>query len=296
MNQIQIEGFLHLFNRGGYVLDFSTESFDNFTKKSIGIPLCEKYGLSKGKSLEAYCQEAAAEDVIKLLSDLLEYYEFNIIDSPDEKEYIPLYEKCKNTLSEERENADNPLKTKVANLIKRGEIIGKEEYHPAENGFLISYVSGPMYDQWMSEIGIYNDRYFRSHPLFKKIQSVTVHYRKRPSAHKEMMGYLRALLADDEFFDDLERRKSVPNEQITQPVEQKVINYIDNRVTIGDGNRISKTNIGNGNNILNTNNEEKKSFVSRHPIIVSVLISLIVGFILMFSFWKEIINWIEGLC
>ena len=52
---------------------------------------------------------------------------------------------------------------------------------------------------------------------------------------------------------------------------------------------------GNGNKISNTNNEEKKGFVSRHPIIVSVLISLIVGFILMFSFWKEIINWIEGL-
>lgn len=302
MNQAQVEGFLHLFIRGGYVLDFSTDSFNKFTKKSIGIPLCEKYGLSKGKSLAAYCQDASEEDVIKLFTDLLGYYEINIKDSPDEKEYIPLYEECKKTLGEKMIKVGNSLKTKVEDLIKRGEVIEKEEYHPAENGFLFSYVSGPMYDQWMSEIGILNDRYLKSHPLYKQIQSVTVHYRKRLSAHKEMMGYLRALLEDDEFFDNFERGKSIPNEQIFQPVEQKVINYIDNSITIGDGNRLSKTNIGNGNTISITdtdnqitNSEEKKSFVSRHPILISALISLIVGFLLLFSFWKDIINWIEGL-
>lgn len=38
-----------LFNRDGYVLDFSTNGFDEFTFQSIGIRLCEKYCLSKGK-------------------------------------------------------------------------------------------------------------------------------------------------------------------------------------------------------------------------------------------------------
>ena len=41
---------------------------------SIGIRLCEKYGLSKGKSLEAFCNEAQQEDGFKLLSDLMDYY------------------------------------------------------------------------------------------------------------------------------------------------------------------------------------------------------------------------------
>lgn len=46
------EPFLRLFNRGGYVLDFSTERFDDFTQESVDIRLCEKYGSSKGRSLE----------------------------------------------------------------------------------------------------------------------------------------------------------------------------------------------------------------------------------------------------
>lgn len=102
MNNIQKEGFLRLFNRGGYVLDFSTYRFDRFTEESIGIPLCEKNGLSKGKSLEAYCHDALDEDVRKLFADLLEYYEFSLKGSPREKEFIPLYEKCKEVITAEK--------------------------------------------------------------------------------------------------------------------------------------------------------------------------------------------------
>lgn len=78
MNHIQKEGFLHLFNRSGNVLDFNTSGFNRFTQESVGVPLCEKYGLSKGKSLESFCQEAPEDDVEKLFTDLLEYYEFTI--------------------------------------------------------------------------------------------------------------------------------------------------------------------------------------------------------------------------
>lgn len=38
--------FIKLFNRGGYVLDFSTSDFDTFTMGSVGVALCEKYHLS----------------------------------------------------------------------------------------------------------------------------------------------------------------------------------------------------------------------------------------------------------
>ena len=40
--------FNDLLNRGGYVLDFSTYRFDEFTSHSVGIALCETYNLSKG--------------------------------------------------------------------------------------------------------------------------------------------------------------------------------------------------------------------------------------------------------
>ena len=60
----QEEGtFLMLFNRSGYVLNFSTNDFDVFTTNSIGEALC------------AYLNSATDENRFKLLSDLFHYYE-----------------------------------------------------------------------------------------------------------------------------------------------------------------------------------------------------------------------------
>ena len=63
-----------LFNQGGYVLNFSTSQFDRFTFDSVGIPLCSHYGLSKGKSLNAFIDGGDNLSVAKLLEDLLNYY------------------------------------------------------------------------------------------------------------------------------------------------------------------------------------------------------------------------------
>jgi len=102
MTAIERAAFLKLFNRNGYVLDFSTNSFDIFTMESIGIPLCEKYGLSKGASLTAYCSDAEDENVTKLLSDLLEYYELHYRHRPGEDKNQTLVEKCKKVIERER--------------------------------------------------------------------------------------------------------------------------------------------------------------------------------------------------
>lgn len=69
--------FIKLFNRGGYVLDFSTSDFDTFAMGSVGVALCEKYHLSKGRSLNAYINEADDSLADKLLYDLLDYYEIS---------------------------------------------------------------------------------------------------------------------------------------------------------------------------------------------------------------------------
>ena len=101
-NQIQI--FLLLFNRDGYVLNFSTPDFDRFTYNSIGVSLCERYGLSKGKSLEAFCDEGEEIQVIKLFRDLLEYYEnvcqyeIDVNDPKYSRMFANLYIKCKEIL------------------------------------------------------------------------------------------------------------------------------------------------------------------------------------------------------
>ena len=59
MTNMEKGAFLKLFNRGGYVLDFTTPDFNAFTLDSVGVALCQKYNLSKGKSLIAYIDEAS---------------------------------------------------------------------------------------------------------------------------------------------------------------------------------------------------------------------------------------------
>lgn len=77
ISNIEIGTFLNFFNRGGYVLDFSTVDFDTFTHESIGVPLCETYKMSKGKSLVAYVKQASQQDIIKLFNDLMAHYELS---------------------------------------------------------------------------------------------------------------------------------------------------------------------------------------------------------------------------
>lgn len=76
LTKIEMGGFAKLFVRGGYVLNFTTADFDTFTMDSIGIQLCNHYGLSKGRSLLAFIEESDPETATKLLLDLFEYYEF----------------------------------------------------------------------------------------------------------------------------------------------------------------------------------------------------------------------------
>lgn len=121
MTGIEIGAFLKLFIRQGYVLDFSTNDFDVFTADSIGIPLCGKYGLSKGKSLTAYCSEAPHSDVVKLLSDLLSYYELNIYDNYGEEKNHALFDKCKTII--ERESGAVHIETPAITCVNRDYII-----------------------------------------------------------------------------------------------------------------------------------------------------------------------------
>lgn len=93
LSNIEKGCFLTLFNRDGYVLNFSTADFDIFTMQSVGVPLCAHYGLSKGKSLTAYINDANNADAQKLLFDLLEYYEtyYGPEYDPDQKDDFQSY-------------------------------------------------------------------------------------------------------------------------------------------------------------------------------------------------------------
>lgn len=112
LTQIEKGAFLKLFNRGGYVLNFTTNDFDVFTMESVGIALCAKYGLSKGKSLTEYITKDADEkEVLKILKDLLDYYKENYEQeytyskedvfgySRYNAEYAKLYKKCQSYIN-----------------------------------------------------------------------------------------------------------------------------------------------------------------------------------------------------
>ena len=63
-------------------------------------------------------------------------------------------------------------------------------------------------------------------------------------------------------------------------------------VNIGDNNKIQNTTIGD--NVTFNNSGKKERFNERHTYITGVAISVIAGFILLFSFWNQIVQFIEG--
>ena len=55
--------------------------------------------------------------------------------------------------------------------------------------------------------------------------------------------------------------------------------------------------IGDNNTIMNSKITEKNGDSSSglKSIMIAAIVSLVVGFILLFSFWGDIVSWIEGL-
>lgn len=76
-------------------------------------------------------------------------------------------------------------------------------------------------------------------------------------------------------------------------------------IQIGDGNKFTNSNVAEkiDGKIINSNvvekteprqTEEKKRFYDKHPWISGFIILGIVAFVFLFTFWTDIIHWIEG--
>ena len=125
----EIGTFLRLFIRGGYVLNFTTNDFDVLTMDSVGVAPCDKYKVSKGKSLTAYTNEASEENTLKLIKDLFDYYEDNFEyeynkdyqedlywgSSRYEEGFARVYQKCK-TIIDRIYYREMPLATTAEEL------------------------------------------------------------------------------------------------------------------------------------------------------------------------------------
>lgn len=73
--------------------------------------------------------------------------------------------------------------------------------------------------------------------------------------------------------------------------EAKTIKGEKMGVNIGDNNKIKNSTVAE--NI--TNPPKKERFNEKHPYITGFIISLLAGIVLLFSFWNNIITWIEGM-
>lgn len=101
---------------------------------------------------------------------------------------------------------------KIDEFIKRGEnILVKECHIPGPGIIMPEYIAGPLFDTWMGEINIFNKRYLKNHPLQNSIHSTYFDYKNSYSSCEEMLGHLRALATDDEFFGNTQINSSDPN-------------------------------------------------------------------------------------
>ena len=138
ISDIEKGKFLKLFNRGGYVLDFSTNGFDVFTMASVGVPLCQRYQASKGQSLTAFLYDTSDAQAFKLLSDLLEYYEENYRPEFDDAEALPY-----SSGRYDRSNKGTYLRCR--------EIIDREKAHSTPFAETAEYLKGKFSSEYLDK-------------------------------------------------------------------------------------------------------------------------------------------------
>ena len=88
-------------------------------------------------------------------------------------------------------------KQQILEFVSRGEEIAQKEYNAS--GY-IPHISGPLFEAWMNEINIFNERYLKDHPLYSHIRSTYFHHKAQITSHKFMMGHLSALASDTEYW------------------------------------------------------------------------------------------------
>lgn len=115
------------------------------------------------------------------------------------------------------------------------------------------------------------------------------------------LGYVNVQYADNKPYRvSLTNSARTYNERLTEYEEERARQgdtyIVDQSVRIGDHNKIKKSIIaGRMQSQPNDNTSTKKKFSERHPILLSIIVGLATGFLLLFSFWQDIVNWIEGL-
>lgn len=146
----------------------------------------------------------------------------------------------------ENENTGNiMLKERIKELIRRGKEIEKEEYHSAENGLALSYISGPQYDLWLSEISIFNERHLKNHPLYDNLQTLVSCNGKKLSEYQKVMSILKAVESDEEFWKRKKQMEEAMTDYSIKPLKEmleddivRCKNYLNNPWNEEEGQKL----------------------------------------------------------
>lgn len=104
-------------------------------------------------------------------------------------------------------------------------------------------------------------------------------------------GYLKIQWADNKpYYVKVNNSAKTYEEQLAEYEAKNRISVTQN-ITIGNNNKIKNSTITGIKDTDRTN--EKKGFYKKHPVLCSFLISLVAGIVLLFSFWDQVIFYIE---
>ncbi len=67
------------------------------------------------------------------------------------------------------------------------------------------------------------------------------------------------------------------------------IKEVNMSIKIGNNNIINNSSIYENS----STSQNKKTFSERHPIFIGLMCSFVIGLLLMFSFWEEIVSFLE---
>ena len=164
--------------------------------------LCEKVKAVTGKDEEelmGIIRELRQESYIDVKwADDLPYIVTLNNSARTYNEQFAEYERQTQAFQNRGSEKKNANKEHVAELIQRGERIGKEEYHQPRT--TIPYVAGPQYEKWKNDIYTFTERHLKPHPLYDDI----LKSKNKTSEYKKLMGYLQFLVDDEEFWEETE--------------------------------------------------------------------------------------------
>lgn len=66
-------------------------------------------------------------------------------------------------------------------------------------------------------------------------------------------------------------------------------------INIGDNNKFKNVTIAEKISYRTEQNNKKKTFAEQHPILIGLFCSFVVGLLFLFSFWNDVIAFVEGL-